>query len=365
VLENRYNVDRTSKEYLRMSTPAEQSLRERFAKYHTPNNAGFFEALVAHMAAEADNPCIEMYFNYAISTNDRGRRVADLLARHVDLKGATFLDIGCAYAGFLVAFAERGAKVHGLEISTHNARLAAANLNDAGLDVEILYRDATRLGDIIEFSNRIDAITCNDVIEHVEDPLALARHISLMLRPGGVAYLEFPNRYFPRFVLADGHYGLFGITLLDYSEAKEYFSHQKPGTPYDTKYYLDLDQCEALFQRAGLRLELLPQTFDGVTVDAIRADVAQLEKEADHRLSSVPAAVAAKVSARLPEYLRTFHAAPTRSEAERQTFLLRYGPSFWRVLARKDVECVTGVDSNAPAAKLLPRLAGFLRVRRS
>ena len=317
------------------ATTVEESLRARFIKHRTTANACFFDALVASLVPLADDPCVEMYFGYALSTNGRGRHVADILEKRVRLDGAAFLDIGCAYAGFLVAFAERGAAVRGIEISPGYIDLAKANLRDANLDVEVACRDATRLGDIIEMCNRIDVITCNDVIEHVENPLALAENIALMLTPGGVAYLEFPNRYCPQFVASDGHYGLFGITLLDYCDAKEYHAQCKPGRPYDTQYYLDLDQCTALFRRVGLTLEVIKETFDGVDLDSIRASIDQLETDADKLLTSVPAELRETVSAKLSAYLRAARSAPLRRKAERKEFALRYGPTFWRVIGRK------------------------------
>jgi hypothetical protein len=42
-----------------------------------------------------------------------------------------------------------------------------------------------------------------------------------MLAPDGIAYLEIPNRYFTRFVREDGHYKLFGITLLGMLKPKQ------------------------------------------------------------------------------------------------------------------------------------------------
>lgn len=317
------------------TTPVTQPLAERFAWLRTSTNACFFNALAHHLSPLENDPCVEMYFNYAITSNERGRDVARLLEQYVTLSNASFLDIGCAYAGFLVAFAERGARVLGIEIATHLIDLAKANLKDASFETEIMCKDATRLSDMVEHCNRIDIVTCNDVIEHVEDPYGLVNIISLILRPRGIAYFEIPNRYCPRFVLADGHYGLFGITLLDYTDAREYFSYHKQERIYDTRYYLELDQYKALFGRVGLDVTVLNESLEGVTLESVLNDIAHLKNDYEKLLGSVPALVRNKVSTKLSQYLREIDSAPRSSKEERQHFLMRYGPSFWRVLGRK------------------------------
>jgi 2-polyprenyl-3-methyl-5-hydroxy-6-metoxy-1,4-benzoquinol methylase len=339
---------------------AADSLRLRFSKLRTPGNAEYFDKLADYFSPEEKNPCVEMYFTYALSTNERGRRVADILENYAKLKDSNYLDIGCAYAGFLVAFAERGAKVHGLEISPNNAELAKANLKNAGVDVQVMYRDATCLGDIIEMCNRMDVITCNDVVEHVENPLSLVTNISLLLAPGGIAYLEFPNKYFPRFVRSDGHYGLFGITLLDNLDAKEYFRLHKPNVPYDV-IYLELDQFNAMIRHAGMTLEILKETYEGFTVDSILADVQQLEKDAKELLQTVPKPMLEKVSAKFSDYLRSVRSAPLSSESQRQEFLLRFGPSFWRLIGRNDAN--NGAPKTPSGSSI--RRGAFFRTLRS
>jgi len=318
-----------------MSSAASPNLAlvERFASYRTLHNGRFFEAVADYLAEFADDPSLGMYFDYAISANDRGRFVAGILAGHANLAGASYLDVGCAYAGFLVGFAERGARVCGVELSERLIAVARANLADHGLDAEVIQADATV--PLFEHASRYDLITCNDVIEHVEDPLRLVQNIALMLRESGLAYFEIPNRNHPRFVLADGHFGMFGITLLGRGEAEGYFRLVYPQRDYGVGYYLELDQYAALFKHCGLTLTLLAESFDGVLLETILADAQELRRNHETLLAGVPDAVRPKLAARLSDYLHQLEATPYATDEQRQPFVTFYGPGFWRVIARK------------------------------
>lgn len=198
-----------------------------------------------------------------------------------------------------------------------------------GVDASILKRDATRIEQFVELINRFDIITCNDVIEHVDNPAALIENISLLLRRGGAAYLEIPNRNHPKFVLEDGHYLLFGITLLDYLEAELYYKTLRPQGIYNTRFYLELDQYEAVFDRFGLSLSMLPESVDQISVEKARDDLTTLRRCAEEKLLKVPEVVRGKTAERLTDYLTTADACT------KDDFLTRYGPSFWRVMATK------------------------------
>ncbi|MEE8407804.1 MAG: methyltransferase domain-containing protein, partial [Acidimicrobiia bacterium] len=50
----------------------------------------------------------------------------------------------------------------------------------------------------------VDAVTCSEVLEHVEDPDAVVAEISRVLRPGGLLVFSMPNRtVLSRLVLID------------------------------------------------------------------------------------------------------------------------------------------------------------------
>lgn len=65
--------------------------------------------------------------------------------------------------------------------------------------------DATSDADLGE---RFDRIFAGDVIEHVDNPVAMLRFIKRHLAPGGRALLTTPNPFAPRFRHARGRHGL-------------------------------------------------------------------------------------------------------------------------------------------------------------
>lgn len=310
-------------------------LARRFAHLRPHGHARFFDALCNHLGTLRDDPCLPMYFEFAITCNERGRQCARMLAAHVSLRGARYLDVGCAYAGFLVAFAEQGAEVAGIDLDAQLLALAGHNLHDHGLPVTPLRLDITSAADMAGFAAAQDLVTCSDVIEHVNDPAAAIRNLAAMLRPGGLVYLEIPNRRYPPFVASDGHFQLFGITLLEREEAEAYYQIIHPGRTYTVGHYLDLEEYDRLFAASGLRLDLMPETLKGVTLDGTRAALATLGSGSAAGLATVPEALRARVGAATSAYLAEAESCPRETPAERDRFLARYGPAFWRILGRR------------------------------
>lgn len=168
------------------------------------------------------NPVSQMYVVFAMSTVLRGRDMFSLLESHSCIRSRKrYLDIGTAYAGFLRAFKEQGFKeVIGIELQESLAHLGMANID--GLD------DARVIvGDFIQndysFLGAFDVVTCNDVIEHVDDAIIAIKKMSSMVTEGGVLAMEVPNRDCISFVTSDGHFQIFGITQLNRDDAALYY----------------------------------------------------------------------------------------------------------------------------------------------
>lgn len=309
-----------------------------FQQYKTAGNVRFFEAMANHLSSLKGDPCLPMYFEFAITCNERGRQIATLLQNYTSLQGKRYLDVGCAYGGFLVAFTEQGAEAVGVDIDESLLNLGRYNLLDNNLDAPLLLKDITDAAAIREFEDGFDIITCNDVIEHVNDPQALLSNIASLMHDESLVYFEIPNRYFPRYVLRDGHYQLFGITLLEHTEAKQYYSLHAPGVPYTVGHYLDVDQYAEMFARSGLSFTVLDKSFGNTTIDAILRDLAELRAYAQTGLGEVPAPLRSRVEERLLRYLDEVESAPRETAAERRDFMIRYGSGFWQVLGRKNLD---------------------------
>jgi 2-polyprenyl-3-methyl-5-hydroxy-6-metoxy-1,4-benzoquinol methylase len=87
------------------------------------------------------------------------------------------LDVGCSSGAFLEAAQGMGIAARGVE----PAPSAAASAREKGLDV------VTGTLDRAGFEpGSFDAVTLFEVIEHLQDPLSLARDVLRVLRPGGI-----------------------------------------------------------------------------------------------------------------------------------------------------------------------------------
>ena len=101
--------------------------------------------------------------------------------------GASILDVGCAHGWFLQAATARGYGATGLEPDHDIAQRAKAGGSEV---IEGFFPDALPAG------ASYDAISFNDVFEHLPDAHAMAEAVRARLKPGGVLILNLP--------LADG-----------------------------------------------------------------------------------------------------------------------------------------------------------------
>lgn len=108
-----------------------------------------------------------------------------------DLGAGRWLDVGCGSGSIAAALATDAARVTGLDpepwpqwpglMQAHrNLHLVQGSYDAHPLDAA-----------------SFDVVVCNQVYEHVPDPVGLIRFIHAMLRPGGVAYFAGPNLLFP------------------------------------------------------------------------------------------------------------------------------------------------------------------------
>lgn len=322
-------------------SPEGREVAARFARLRKPESPAFFHALAEHFRHLRDHPVLPLHFEFAVTSNERGRVVAERIARLVDLgarrgvfrRRPRVLDVGCAYGGFLVAFAGKGTRVTGIEIDRRLLVLAEINLREQGVDARLVEADATR--EHPAFRGRFDVVTANDVVEHVPRLEPFLRNLRDWLTEDGVVYLEIPNGACPAYVRKDGHHELFGITLLDFEEASRYVKLLNPQGRYDTYHYLDLAAYRRLFESCGLSLTVLPETFAGASEEGIAVQVAALAAGLAAGLETVPAELEPLVRGRVEEYIARVEAAPRQTEGERRQYLLDYGPSFWIVLAKR------------------------------
>ncbi|PIP55896.1 MAG: hypothetical protein COX06_00775, partial [Candidatus Zambryskibacteria bacterium CG22_combo_CG10-13_8_21_14_all_42_17] len=137
--------------------------------------------------------------------------VEDFKERAGELRGKTLLDAGFGNGTFAAAFTEAGAIVSGIEVNPVLLDIAKGNLKKLNLIADLKSYD----GYIFPFGdNSFDYVYSTSVLEHVTDAGIFLKEINRVLRPGGKAYISFPNRlapkethtgvwflsYFPRFI---------------------------------------------------------------------------------------------------------------------------------------------------------------------
>jgi 2-polyprenyl-3-methyl-5-hydroxy-6-metoxy-1,4-benzoquinol methylase len=114
------------------------------------------------------------------------------MLRFIPKAAQRVLELGCAEGAFAAAVKDHtGAEVWGIELDVQAAERAATVI-DRGLVGDANQRIA-ELPD-----NYFDAIVCNDVLEHLVDPLATLKQLRYKLAPEGVVVASIPNiRYLP------------------------------------------------------------------------------------------------------------------------------------------------------------------------
>lgn len=105
------------------------------------------------------------------------------------LENMHVLDIGCGGGIFSEALALEGAFVTGLDAEQSAIDAARAHAEDTGLVVEYV------CSPIEVYEHAVfDAITCMELLEHVDDFELIITHAARLLKPGGMLFLSTMNR---------------------------------------------------------------------------------------------------------------------------------------------------------------------------
>jgi SAM-dependent methyltransferase len=167
-----------------------------------------------------------VYQNYLADPEAKGQDFGqrlDTLSREFDLRPGALLEVGSAFGLFLDQARRRGWTVRGTERSAHAANWARTELgldNDASADA--LHRVPAESQDLVVMW---------DVIEHLKEPLEIAKAIHRVLRPGG------------HLALATGDIGSLGARLY----GRRWFLI---GPPYHL-FYFDHQSIAELLKRTG------------------------------------------------------------------------------------------------------------------
>jgi len=111
--------------------------------------------------------------------------------------GRSVLDVGSAEAGALMAFAEEGAIVCGLELNPHRVELARQLAKASGFELDIRNGNFLDLDMIKQFPGPYDLVLLRDVLEHLPDKATALGHIRQLLGQRGVSLITFPPYWSP------------------------------------------------------------------------------------------------------------------------------------------------------------------------
>jgi SAM-dependent methyltransferase len=323
-----------------------QSFAYAYLEYWTQSQGRSFSSLSEIMALPSPLP---MWFDFAMSANWRGREMTKAIGIEPGM-GRRYLDVGCGFGGYLSAFHELGYEVCGIEIDKQRAEFSRSNMSDCKLSdvvhvIDILGTDAAeRLG-------AFDIITCIDVIEHVLDVDKAIHSITRMLRPGGMLVMEIPNKESLAFVKADGHFGLFGITLLGRESAKEYHSVNF-AFPYDVGDYFEIQHYSQLLEREGCTCVAEISPMHPVTskqiadIDKAINELVRLQDTGEWATTRrVPLTVRREIESALARYLDEVQASHAKGIEDQSmgNFSMRFLADFWLLRATKNEIPLAGI----------------------
>ena len=315
-------------------------VRRRLSRRPPPGDT-FKAAALRRLGVESDrveDPTVQMWIDFSLSSVERGRQAVAAMGGAPTFAGRRVLDVGCAYGGFLVAAREAGAsRVVGVDIDPKLIDLARLQLDDHHVAGELAIEDITSDG-VADRWGRFDLVLCNDVIEHVVDPLRCAANLARLLRPAGKVFLEIPNGRAVDFMRRDGHYGLFGLTLLDRSRAERWWRLHFEDV-YGVEHYAPLSYYLGIFSISGISLRLLTTVVDREQRMAEISDAFdRLEAELEEIASPEAPDLAEEIRRRGADEIGHFRQLRSRlvgSEvtAERailvDEILTTYGMTFW------------------------------------
>lgn len=279
---------------------------------------------------------VELYSSYALSTVDRGDSLRRFIESLTPIKDKRYLDVGCAYGGFPVAFHAAGAReVVGFDYNADFLKYALLLREDYGHPIRFEQASILEEG-LAERFGRFDIISCNDVIEHVSDPGRALSNLASLLNPGGLLCMEIPNRWSAAFVLKDGHFYKYALTSLPKYLADRRFARETNGGFHDVTYK-SLDWYLNRLRRAGLTVTVEHGSLENVA--ATLAQTSATFDEVDWRSHSPEVdEQSARYARRIARAFHSMHghwrADGAAADDTAVRLKLAFATDFWKVLVR-------------------------------
>ena len=124
----------------------------------------------------------------------------EYIAQRTELSPCRLVDVGCGGGLLAEALARRGAQVCGIDLAPAMIEVAQLHAQDSQLAIDYRVCSAEQLAH--GNPGGFDAVTCMELIEHVDDPAALVAQLATLLRPGGDLFVSTINRNLRSFLMA-------------------------------------------------------------------------------------------------------------------------------------------------------------------
>ena len=140
----------------------------------------------------------KLYFEELAST--ARNYYVDYVRPYVTLSEKTrVLEIGCGEGGNLLAFAEMGCQVTGIDLNRQKIETAHHLFGEYGMKGSFICQDFFDYSSSVSTADSFDLIIVHDVIEHISPNIKVRfmEHISPFLKAKGIVFFAFPPWQMP------------------------------------------------------------------------------------------------------------------------------------------------------------------------
>jgi SAM-dependent methyltransferase len=137
----------------------------------------------------------------------RRRKITTALALGRFPRGSTILELGCGTGDFTLLLARMGYRMIGADLSSTSIQAAKGKAAILSMSsVSFIQADAEVLSEIADSS--VDGVVSFSALRYVPDVPRALLAVFRVLKAGGVAVVDFPNRFCPWFRLLKTHFGV-------------------------------------------------------------------------------------------------------------------------------------------------------------
>ena len=168
----------------------------------------------------------------------------------VNLKGKKVLDVGCGGGILSESLASADADVTGIDQGDKVIQIAKLHAKESG--VKIKYKHINIEGFYKNTDERLDVITCLEMLEHVPDPNSIINTCSKLLKPGGKIFFSTINKNLKAFLFA-----IIGA---------EYILNLLPKGTHEYKKFIKPSQLQTWASRNNLSFDsIIGMTYNPIT----------------------------------------------------------------------------------------------------